>query len=66
MKIGDLRLKEFTHPDSINVTVWDVEIVKLATGKYAEEGQTYWGRVTLEPFTDRQEAILAMAKLAHP
>ena len=56
--IGDVRIDEFIHPDSVCVTVWEVRQFSLATGKYAEEGQTYWKRHTpsIEPFTDRVAA----------
>ena len=62
MRLGDLRLREFTHPDSINVTAWDVEQFTLATGMFAEEGQAYWRRITpgLDPFTDKNEAVMLM------
>jgi hypothetical protein len=64
VKIGDLRIIEFIHPDSMNVTVWEVEQLTLATGKYAKEGQTYWENITpsIEPFTDKKEAELFMTK----
>lgn len=58
MKLNDVRVREFIHPDSINVTVWEVEKVSLCTGKYAEKGDMYWKRITptIEPFTDKKSA----------
>jgi len=66
MNIGDLRIIEFIHPDSINVIAWDVEKLTLATGKYAKEGQTYWKRITpsIEPFTNKHEAESFMERVA--
>ncbi len=65
MDIGDIRIREFTHPDSINVTVWEVDKLTICDGKYAKPGATYWKRMTpgIEPFTDKIEAVLFMDSL---
>jgi hypothetical protein len=55
--IGDVRIEEFIHPDSISVTVYDVQVLSAAEGKYAEEGQTYWRSVTVEPIASKQIAM---------
>ena len=51
--LGDIRVAQFVHPDSIGVTVWEVEQLKEAKGKYAKNGDVYWDRITpgIEPFT---------------
>jgi hypothetical protein len=67
MELGELRLVERIHPDSIGVMIWEVEQVKPALGKYAKEGDLYWARVTpgIEPFTVKQTAIDYMNDLAN-
>ena len=66
MNIGELRITERIHPDSLGVKVYEVEQVKVACGKYAKEGELYWSRVTpgIEPFTSRQAAENFMSELS--
>jgi len=65
MRIGDIRLRETTHPDG-GQTVWDVQRLTEATGPYAKKGDTYWKRITpsIEPFHVKQTAIDFMADVA--
>lgn len=58
-ELGDVRVRDFIHPDSIGVKVWEVEQLSLANGKYAKPGQTCWRNVTgqIEPFTSQAEVI---------
>ena len=58
-KLGDVKLVEFIHPDSIGVVVWSVYQYSLARGKYATEGQMYWKNVdpNFQPFHKKEEAI---------
>lgn len=55
--IGDLRLREFIHPDG-GMRVWSVQQLCLATGKYASEGDTWWKTLDPqgEPFTSKEDA----------
>lgn len=57
-KLGDVRIREFIHPDSINVTVWEVEQLTLSKSPLLKEGSTYWRimRDQIEPFTSKEEA----------
>lgn len=57
MKIGDLRIVSFKHPDSLNQTVWSVEQRILSTGQYSIPGSSHWAVTTLEPFDVEAEAI---------
>ncbi|MCP4127356.1 MAG: hypothetical protein GY753_09870 [Gammaproteobacteria bacterium] len=64
-KIGEVRIREFIHPDSIAVTVWVVEQYSLASGKYAKPGQAYWKRIgPIEPFTSKMDAVTFFASVA--
>ena len=64
-KVGDVRLDEFIHPDSIDTTVWEVRQLTHSFGKYSKPGDTHWKRMDpyLEPFTDKAEAVRFMDSL---
>ena len=62
-RLGDLKLYSFIHPDSLNQRVWEVEQLKLATGKYAEEGQTYWSTIFI--CTSEEEAHKYIYPVTH-
>ncbi len=63
-EIGDIRVRDFIHPDSIGVKVWEVERYSLATGQYAKPKQMYWKNITgqIEPFTSQSEVIDFLVK----
>lgn len=60
-----IRIREFIHPDSVGVTVYEVEQLTFAEGRYATPTQKYWKRITptIEPFTSRQDAEAFVAKI---
>ena len=66
MKIGDVRIRSFIHPDSINVRIWEVEQYRECTGKYAKPGQCAWMNVLfreeVEPCCCSEKEALAIAK----
>ena len=55
--IGEMRIKEFTHPDG-GMTVWSVQQLRKADGRYAKPGDTWWKNMDPrgEPFTSKEEA----------
>ena len=61
-RVGDLKVRGFIHPDSLNQKVWEVEQLKEFTGKYAAEGEAYWGGIAL--CTSEEEALAYMHPVA--